>query len=171
MTYLRTIAVIVLTILVSPGNAADILQLADDSTIVVSADESWEDVDHNVLHFRGNFEIRTPAWRLKADQATVYGNLTDPQRIVAEGADGGAPVHFIYQGTDAGENQSTEGQGQYLEYDREHNLLILSGNAVLTSGARTMRADKIRYDLDQQKLDAGGSDGVQVTVDPARAVE
>jgi len=151
---------------VSPGNAADILQLADNSTIVVSADESWEDVEQNILHFRGNFQIRTPAWRLTAYQATVYGTLDDPQRIVADGPADGEPVRFFYQDIDAGKDRSTEGEGQHLEYDREHNLLTLSGNALLTNGAQTMRAERIQYDLDAQKLDAGGSDGVHVTVDP-----
>jgi lipopolysaccharide transport protein LptA len=148
------------------GAAADLLQLADDSTIVVSADESWEDIDQGTLHFRGHFEIRTPQWQLTADQATIYGKLEDPQRIVAEGADDGTLVYFIYHGSDSNPSATTEGEGQHLEYKKAHSLLTLSGHAKLTNGDQIMRSSTIQYDLKQEQLNAGGDEGVQVIFIP-----
>lgn len=168
MRYLRTIAVIVITLLVGPTATADILQLADDSTIVVSADEAWEDTEQGALYFRGHFEIRTPRWRLSAHEATIYGNLDNPQRIVAAGTNEGLPVQFFFLGSDREDSAGTRGEGQHLEYEQALGLLTLSGAAKLTSGSRVMSSSKIQYDLNTQQLMAGGEEGVHVTVDPGQ---
>lgn len=168
MRYLRTIAIIVITLFAGLAATADILQLADDSTIVVSADEAWEDTEQGALYFRGHFEIRTPRWRLSAHEATIYGNLDSPQRIVADGAAGGLPVQFLFLATDQENSAGTAGEGQHLEYQQTLGLLTLSGAAKLTSGSRVMRSSKIQYDLNTQQLMAGGEEGVHVTVDPGQ---
>jgi len=166
MAYLRTIAVIVICLPATTSLATDPLYLPNDTTIVVSADEAWEDAEQEVLHFRGNFDIRTPNWQLQADQATIYGKLSNPLRIVADGTIDGLPVRFSYQDRAAKTTTRTEGEGQHLEYDSERNLLVLSGSAVLTSGSRNMRSSRIQYDLEKERLDAGGDEGVHVTVTP-----
>lgn len=170
MTYLRTIAAIVVFLPAVMGRAAELLHLADDTTIVISADEAWEDTEQNVLHFRGHFEIQTPSWQLQAHQATIYGKLNDPQRIVADGVAEGPPVRFSYQSQEVADATRTDGEGQHLEYEKERNLLTLRGNAVLSSGRRVMRSHHIEYDLGTEQLNAGRGDGVQITVDP-KAVE
>jgi len=166
MTYLRTIAIIVITLQAGQGTAADIFELADDTTIVVSADEAWEDTEQDILYFHGHFEIRTPSWRLSANEATVYGNLDDPQRIVADGVVDGPPVYFFFLGSGLEDSVETAGEGQHLEYEQELGLLTLSGKAKLTSGTRVMQSSKIEYDLEKQQLKAGGAEGVHVTVNP-----
>ena len=168
MRYLRTIAIIVITFYAGRGASADILQLADDSTIVISADEAWEDNEQDILYFRGHFEIRTPRWQLSAYEATIYGNLDSPQRIVADGSLEGRPVQFSFIGSDIEDSGVTTGEGQHLEYEQILGLLTLSGTAKLTSGNRVMRSSKIQYDLEAQQLQAGGEEGVHVTVDPGR---
>ncbi len=166
MRYLRTIAIIVITLHAGRGAIADILQLADDSTIVISADEAWEDTEQDILYFRGHFEIRTPRWQLSAHEATIYGDLDSPQRIVAAGTPEGQLVQFSFLGSDLEDTARTTGEGQHLEYEQALGLLTLSGDAMLTSGNRVMRSSKIQYDLEAQKLQAGGDEGVHVTVDP-----
>ncbi len=166
MRYLGTIAIIVITLHAGHGDAADILQLADEGTIVVSADEAWEDAGQDILHFRGHFEIRTPRWRLSAHEATIYGNLDNPQRIVADGMADGLPVQFFFLGSDLDNVTGTAGEGQHLEYVQATALLTLSGKAKLISGTRTMRSSTIQYDLEKQQLQAGGEEGVHVTVEP-----
>ncbi len=166
MTYLRTIAVIVICLPVTTSLAADPLYLANDSTIVVSADEAWEDPEQDVLHFRGNFDIRTPNWQLQADRASIYGKLSNLQRILADGTIDGVPVRFSYQDQTVENATRTKGEGQHLEYDSERHLLILSGSAVLTSGTRNMQSSRIQYNLETEQFDAGGDEGVHVTVTP-----
>ena len=128
MSKLTTVALVVITLYASHNDAADVPRLPDDAVIIVAADESWEDVDQDVVHFRGNIEIRTPGWTLMADRVTVYGKLEDAERIVAEGS----PVHFIYSNSAANGDGHMEGEGLHLEYLSDSALLSLSGNAVLT---------------------------------------
>lgn len=159
---LRTIALVIVTLVAGDNEASETLGLSDDSTIIVSADESWEEADNQIIHFRGNFEIRTPGWSIMADQATLFGQLDDPKSIVADGS----PVRFFFRSTDPENPSTTTGEGDHLEYQRDAATLTLSGNAMLTSGERVMRSSEIHYDLEQQKLKAGGPEGVHITVVP-----
>jgi lipopolysaccharide transport protein LptA len=161
MTNQATIAIAVIALTAGQVEAADFAPLSDDSVIIVSADESWEDPEQDTIHFRGNFEIRTPQWTLAADRATVYGELEDPQRVVADGS----PVRFAYRHTESGKPSITQGEGQHLEYDGENELLVLSGNARISTDKRIMQSSEMRYNLQQQNLEAGGSEGVQITIE------
>ena len=167
MTNPGTVAIGVLALLTANGAAADVPRLANDSTIIISADESWEDANEDTIHFRGNFELRTPGWAVMAEEATVYGQLDDPKRVVAEGS----PVRFIYQKSAAEPGTATYGEGEHLQYDREKELLSLSGNAKLTNGENVMQSSQIRYDLEQQRLEAGGPEGVRITLDPEQVTQ
>ncbi len=162
MTNRTTIAITFLALTVGHANAADISPLSDDSVIIVSADESWEDAQQNIIYFRGNFEIQMPNWTLTADLATVYGKLNDPKRVVADGS----PVHFSYQHSEDGRPSITKGEGQHLEYEKEHNLLKLSGDARIATDHRLIQSSEIQYDLETQKLEAGGAEGVHITIEP-----
>ncbi len=162
MTTLRTVAIVIIALISGASEAADVLQLSDDSTIIVSADESWEEAEQDIIHFRGDFELRTPRWSVMSDHATVYGKVDDPKRIVADGS----PVQFVFQNSGADDISITEGEGQHLEYDSEAGLLSLSGGAKLTSGRRVMKSSKIQYDVKRERLEAGGPEGVHVTVVP-----
>ena len=163
MTKPTTIALIVLVLYAGLSDAKDVLRLSDATTIIVAADESWESENEEQINFRGHVEIRTPQWSVMADQAIVYGNLEDVSLIVAEGA----PVYFIYaSNSDDDAGDVVEGKGRHLEYNREARSLSLSGDADLKSAGRTMRSSKIDYNLEEQQLNAGGPEGVAITVDP-----
>ena len=106
------VAVAIFVLHAGHSTAADLLKISDDNTILVSADEVWEEPEQEIFHFRGKFEIRTPRWAVLADEATVFGRLDDLERIVAEGS----PVQFIFQSSDAENGSFTEAEGQKLEY-------------------------------------------------------
>ncbi len=162
MTKAGALALTVIALTTGQHAVADMLQLSDDTTIVVSADESWEEQEGNILHFQGNFEIRTTNWAVSADQAIVYGRLDDPERVVADGS----PVRFVFENIQSGNHALTEAEGEHLEYKKDLGILKLSGNAKLTDDRRLMQSSEIRYDLEQQKLQAGGPEGVHVTIKP-----
>jgi len=161
MSKLTTVALVVIALYASHNEAADVFRLPDDATIIVAADESWEDVDQDIVHFRGNIEIRTPGWTLMADRVTVYGKLEDAERIVADGS----PVHFAYSNSAANGDGHMEGEGLHLEYVSDSALLSLSGNAVLTGDRKIMRSSEIRYDLERQNFEASGPEGVHITIE------
>ena len=162
MTKLRTVALAIIALYAGHIEAASILEISDENTILVSADEVWEEPGQEIFHFRGNFEIRTPRWAVMADEATVYGRLDGLDRIVAEGS----PVQFIFQSSDAENGSITQAEGQKLEYQRELGLLYLSGGAKVASGRSIMRSSEIRYDLERDQLEAGGPEGVRLTAKP-----
>lgn len=162
MTKPETIAIVIFALYAGPGVTADILHLPTDATIIVSADEAVEEIEQDIIHFRGNFRIKTPGWSIIADQATVYGKLDNMQRIVADGS----PVQFFFRETAADDSPVTEGEGLHLEFEKEAGLLRLSGNAKLTSGERIMQSSEILYNLELEKLEAGGAEGVRITIKP-----
>ena len=162
MTYRTTIAIAVFALAAAPPGAADIPVLSDDSVIIVAADESWEADSQDAFYFRGNFEIRMPKWTLMADLATVYGTMDDPSSVVADGS----LVNFAYHYTEAGKPSTIEGEGRHLEYDREHNLLRLSGDAKISTDRRILQSSEVTYNLNTRKLEAGGPEGVHITIQP-----
>jgi len=165
MTNRTTIAIAVFALAAGPLGAADIPALSDDSVIIVAADESWEGDSQAAFHFRGNFEIRMPSWTLMADLATVYGTMDDPTSVVADGA----LVHFAYHYTEAGKPSIIEGECRHLEYDRERNVLTLTGDAKISTERRILQSSKVTYNLNTRKLEAGGPEGVHVTIQPGDA--
>lgn len=162
MTQRTAIAIAIICLASVPATAADLRPLSEQSVILVSADEAWEDTDQNAFHFRGNFRIHTPGWTITADVVTIFGALEEPQRLVADGS----PVHIVYTRSESGKSYVTDGQGQHLEYVTEQNLLTLTGNAKLSTEGRVMQSSEIQYDLDRQRLDATGPEGVQITIEP-----
>jgi lipopolysaccharide export system protein LptA len=161
MTKFTTVALVVIALYAGHNEAADVLRLSDNDTIVVAADESWEDLYQDIIHFRGNVEIQTTAWAVKADRVIIYGKLEDVERIVADGS----PLYFMVSRSAAGEDDPVVGEGQQLEYRKSSGKLSLSGNAILSGEGQTIRSSEIHYDLEQQKVEAGGPEGVHITVD------
>lgn len=163
MTKPEIIAIVIIVLYTGHSLAADILHLPANATIVVNADEAAEEVGQDIIRFSGNIEIKTPSWSIIADQATVYGKMDNMQRIVADGS----PVQFFFRQTGAEDSPIIEGEGLHLEYEKEAGLLRLSGSAKLTSGERVMQSSEILYNLEQEKLQAGGAEGVQITIKPS----
>jgi len=165
MTKLRNAAIVVMMLYAGHGVAADVLQVSHDATIVVAADESWEDPDRDVLHFRGNFEIRTPHWAVMAERATVFGKLDNLERVIADGS----PVQFLFQDEGPNGRSTTHGEGRHLEYDTEPGVIKLTGKARMTNGGRVMTSSKLQYSLKEKKLQVSGPEGVHITDTPDRS--
>jgi len=154
--------VILLTgILMAPplALAEDKLEFGTDEPILVKADEAWEEPDEDVTHFRGNFEMSGATWAVFADEASVFGRLDDPERIIITGS----PARAWINKSD--EEGKVEGEGQRIEYLRSSESLSLSGDAVITDGESTVRSGLIEYDLVAKRFKASGDQGVTIVVD------
>jgi lipopolysaccharide transport protein LptA len=157
-----TVALVILALYAGLNDAADMPRLSDNDTIIIAADESWEEADQGTIYFRGDVEIQTPGWAIMADRVIVYGKLEAVERIVADGS----PVKFIYSNPTAANNTFADGEGLHLEFLHDAALLTLSGNAILTGEGRIMQSSEIQYDLEQRELMAGGTEGVHITITP-----
>jgi len=94
-----------------------------------------------------------------ADEASVFGKLDDPERIIITGSPARAWINK------AEEEGKVEGEGQRIEYLRSSESLSLSGEAVITDGESTVRSGLIEYDLVAKRFKASGDQGVTIVVD------
>jgi len=130
--------------------------------ISISADEAKEDERPGILHFDGHFKMRSSDWQLTSAQATVYGSPNKPDRIYLEGS----PARFHVSPTDQSESDSIEAIAAVVEYVRDTNRLILSGGATLMLGEEVIRSTYIEYNIDTNRYQAGGENGVLMEVPP-----
>jgi len=136
--------------------------LGDDALamISISADEASEGEQAGVLNFSGNFLMRSSEWQLTSEKATVHGSPNKPDRVVLEGA----PAHFVIN-RDGGSNRNQiRATAEVLEYQRDKNVLLLSGEATLTLKEEVIRSTSIEYDIDTNRYQAGGNNGVTIEV-------
>jgi len=151
---------------VSAGSQADSNAGTDSAgtnkeTIVIRADRAWEEADGSqVLHFAGNFELISPEWELRSDEADLFGPLDDPTRIVARGA----PAYL----TILDEERTIEGEGLVIEYKRDEDVLILRQDAKLAGEDISMSSSEIVFDLSAERLRSSGDDGVEMVLERAR---
>ena len=149
-------------LVVSPCTATPLGEDAFD-TISISADEAIEDELPGILHLQGHFLMRSSDWHLTSERATVYGNPNRPDRIYLEGS----PARFVVIRTDKAEREPIEATALVVEYIRETNQLRLSGGATLMVGDEVIRSENVEYDIDTNRFQAGGNDGVLIEVPPA----
>lgn len=130
--------------------------------ISISADEAREDEQAGILHFNGNFLMQSSDWKLTSEVATVYGRPDQPDRVFLEGS----PARFVVTRNDGPNQGPIKAAASVVEYLRDANLLILSGEARLELGDEVIRSADIKYDISTNRYQAGGTDGVQIEVPP-----
>jgi lipopolysaccharide transport protein LptA len=131
-------------------------------TVNIRAAEAWESEEPNVIHFSGNFELKASDWYLSADLATLYGKLDDPETAMLTGS----PAFVLVNTESEGRIQTITGQADRIVYHRETNSLRLEGAASITRDDSTMHSGKIEYDIEQDRIRAGGDEGVHIRVKP-----
>jgi len=131
-------------------------------TVSIQADNAWEDEAPNTIHFNGQFELRARDWYLSADQATLYGNLDDPETAILTGSP--ANIELITVSDDR--TDTVRGKADRIVYQRSTNSIRLVGEASLSIAGQTMQSDEIEYDIEQDRIQAGGDQGVHIRVNP-----
>lgn len=153
--------IVLLAVVCLPCNASPLGEYSFE-TISISADEAFEDLQPNILHFNGNFMMQSNEWRLESKQATVSGRPDKPDKIHLEGE----PARFMIDRKDGEILQTIEASAPVIEYLRSANLLKLSGGAVLKLDEEVIRSAVIEFDLDSDRYRASGADGVMIEVPP-----
>jgi len=135
--------------------------MTEKETIVIRADRAWEEPGTaDILHFAGHFELISPDWELRSDEADLYGPIDDPTRIVARGA----PARLtIIDGED-----TVTGEGGVIEYHRDEDILILKEKAHLGGEDISLKSSEIVYDVGAERLRSSGTDGVEMVLERAR---
>ena len=131
-------------------------------TITIQADNAWEDEAPDTIQFSGHFELKARDWYLSADQATLYGNLDDPETAILTGS----PANIQLETVSDDRIETITGQASRIVYQRVTNRISLVGGASLSRAGQTMQSEEIEYDIDQDRILAGGSEGVRIRVKP-----
>jgi lipopolysaccharide transport protein LptA len=151
----KSMLVAMMLLLAGPGWPQE---SGEKETIVIRADQAWEEPDlEDVLHFKGNFELISPEWELRSDEADLYGPLDDPDRIVARGEP--AVVTIL------NDDETVVGEGLTIVYERDTDVLTLTENALIIGETVSMKSAEIVYDLGEERLLSSGTSGVEMVLE------
>lgn len=131
-------------------------------TISIQAENAWEDLAPDTIHFSGHFELKAHDWYLSADRATLYGKLDDPDTAIITGS----PANIQLETVSDDRVEAIRGKATRIVYQRVTNRISLVGEASLSRAGQTMQSEEIEYDIDQDRILAGGSQGVRIRVKP-----
>jgi lipopolysaccharide transport protein LptA len=161
---IRILILIAWPVLAVPALAADerVSGFSSGDTVTIRSAEAWEGEEPNIIHFSGNFELRASDWYLSADLATLYGKLDDPETAVLTGS----PAFILVSTKSQGRIQEVLGEAERIVYHRETNSIRMEGAASLTRDGNTMSSGEIEYDIEQDRIHAGGNEGVYIKVKP-----
>lgn len=136
-------------------------RFSQEDMVSIRADTGWEDIEPDIVHFEGHFEMRVRDWLVLADRATLYGKLDDPDHLVLEGSP--ASMQLTY--TLGERTKIVQGQAQKITYDRESAQIRLSGDARIGEGDKILHSDEIDYDISTDRFRTQGATGINVRVD------
>lgn len=131
-------------------------------TVSIQADNAWEDVAPETIHFSGHFELKARDWYLSADQATLYGKLDDPETAILTGS----PAYIQFETVSGDRIEIITGKAARIVYQRVTNIISLVGGASLSGVGQSMQSEEIEYNVDENRIQTGGSQGVQIRVEP-----
>ena len=131
-------------------------------TISIQAENAWEDVTPDTIHFSGQFELKAHDWYLSADQATLHGDLDNPATAILKGS----PAKIQLEIVSDDKMETITGEAARIVYQRVTNSIKLEGGASISRAGQTVQSEEIEYDIEQDRIQAGGSQGVQIRVNP-----
>jgi lipopolysaccharide export system protein LptA len=136
------------------------VSLSPVEKILIRSTEAREDMEPGIIHFNGDFYLEASDWNVSADQATLYGNLDDPETVVLTGS----PARITVTAEYGGKNDEINGQAASITYRRDEKLIQMDGDARLSRSGNFLRGGSIDYDIENDSLRAGGEGGVRIVV-------
>lgn len=136
--------------------------LPPERPIVVRADSVANDPEQNITRLHGHFSIEGSDWPMQADEATVYGPLENPTRVLVIGN----PARIWVKNN--GIERDVMAEANEIDYTRSLEVLRLRGNARLVQGGkRSLAGEYFEYDLKSEKVSQGGP--VRISILPSKS--
>jgi len=158
------LAVLLLGVAPQPAKA-----LEDDETqpLYLEADNAELDEQKAESVYTGNVFVQQGSMQIRADRVTVHHDKDRrPQRIIAVGK----PA--TYRQEVEGEKRPVEGEALRMEYDADKDEITLIDQAVVFQGDDTFRNDRIVYDRNRSRVQAGtavqGKERVKILLHPGQ---
>ena len=145
-------------------SSAQALQSDREQAMDISAETTDATLGENGRALlRGNVVIVQGTLKMESTSATVEKAAGAIKRAVLEGA----PVR-LQQALDAGGQM--QARARNIDYDVISEVLLLTGDVVVTQPEGDLRGERIRYDLKSGRLEGGGNGGrVQMRIPPKAA--
>lgn len=161
-TIARALVLLIAATVIGPAQARE----GDRSApATIEADRAEIQRADGLQKYFGDVVFVQGTMRITGDQMTVRA----PGGRVRFAETHGNPATTRQQ-TDRGE--IVDAQAQHIEYRAEQELVILTGNAVITRGGERFAAGRIRYRTDTGRVVAGPGDGentgerVRIRIEP-----
>lgn len=119
--------------------------------------------DDAVSTLDGNVEITQGTLKVQADHAEIHQSGGDIHEVVLTGA----PAR-LHQVADNGE--PTNATASRIVYTLSDEMMVLTGNVVITQPRGNLRGETVRYDINTGRLNGGGDGNrVQMRIMPKSA--
>ncbi|MGE5154361.1 MAG: lipopolysaccharide transport periplasmic protein LptA [Bdellovibrio bacteriovorus] len=154
----RILAALGLVATLSPAWA---LKDDDKQPMRIEADQVELDESKSTSVYVGKVQVNQGSMRLTADHVTVYHH--DDRRvkyIIALGQ----PA--TYRQLLDGEQGEVQAFAKRMDYDAVKDELVLTQEALLIQGTDRLSSERIVYDRAQERMRAGGSGRVKITITP-----
>ena len=112
--------------------------------------------DDSVSTLDGSVEITQGTMKVNADHAEIHQQAGDIREVVLTGA----PAR-LYQVADNGD--PTNATAQRIVYTIAKDVMVLTGDVVITQPRGNMRGETVTYDINTGRLNGGG-DGKRVSM-------
>lgn len=145
---------IVLTLSMALGSAAS----AQSGRLTVDADRAELDESKGFSVYSGNVQLSQQNIELAGDRLTV--SRPNPSTLNATMI--GEPARLTHTPENA--DQPVVATAQSMTYDTRSRVLTLEGSARIERGADTLSADKIEYNLTDQRMRAAGGETERVRI-------
>jgi lipopolysaccharide transport protein LptA len=147
---------------ISGGLSADqTFDIDSEDMVAIKADQAWEDVEPDTIHFSGNFEMRIRDLILMANQASLFGRLENPDRFVLQGS----PANFTLTREQSDRTELIEAEAQEIIYERDTDLVFLNGDARLSLGEHVLQSAVIEYNIETDRFRTRAQTGVEINVE------
>lgn len=122
-------------------------------TIVLHAEEAWQDLGADALHFRGGFTLSDAEREMRADRASLFGPWDAPERAVLEGEPATLRLY------DPERDRTYFAKAQRIVYQRSPEVVELFGGALMREDGSELHSEYFRFERDSRRL-TGGPGGV-----------
>ncbi len=135
----------------------------DKQPMLIEADKVELDEAKSTSVYVGNVQVDQGSMHLTASHVTVYHH--EDRRVKYIIALGGPATYKQLLDGDQGEVQAF---AKRMDYDAVKDELTLIGDALLIQGTDRLSSERIVYDRAQERMKAGGSGRVKITITPEK---
>lgn len=139
---------------------ARVTGFTSEDTLTIHSNEARMDEKADVIHFAGDFELRANDWYLSSEHASLYGKLDNPETVIISGSPAVIGVLAVLKDR----SSMVNGSARRIVYDRNTNTIRMEGNATLSRDGHTLDGGEIEYNINSDKLSAGGLGGIHINV-------